>query len=174
MFVLLPGFILFLALGMLSSPAHAADVSKEQTKSLDEQVQEIKGETIGIGAQMRLLEEKLLYPSSTQVAVYVSSDNATKYRLDSIEIQLDGNLAARHVYTAREIEALQKGGVQRIYTGNLVAGEHGIQALIRGKAKDGSDVKETKNFKFSKDEGPRVVEVHLVDSDAHRIKFRDW
>jgi len=174
MFILLRGFILSLAMGMLSVPAYAEAVSKEQIKSLDEQVQEIKADTLSIATQMRLLEEKLLYPSSTQVALYVSLDNEAKFRLDSIEIQLDGKLVAQHVYAVRELEALRKGGVQRIYTGNSTVSEHGLKVLIRGKTKDSSDFRETNSFKFSKDEGPRVLEVHLVDSDAHRINFRDW
>jgi len=174
MFILLRGFILFLALGMLRFPAYAEGVSKQPGKSLDEQVQDIKTETLSIGTQMRLLEEKLLYPSSTQVAVYVSLDSAAKYRLDSIEIELDANPAAQHVYTVRELEALQKGGVQRIYTGNIAGGEHGLKVLIRGKAKGGSDIRETKSLKFSKDEGPRVLEIHLADSDTNIIKLRDW
>jgi len=174
MFILLRGFILSLAIGMLSFTAAAEEASKEQSKSLDEQIQDIKTETLSIGTQMRLLEEKLLYPTSTQVALYVSLDSAVKYRFDSIEIQLDGDLVAQNVYTVRELEALKKGGVQRIYTGNSTVGDHGLKVLIRGKAKDGSDVRETESFKFSKDEGPRVLEIHLVDSDAHRITFRDW
>jgi len=87
MFILLRGVILSSAILMLSFPAYAEEASKEQIKSLDEQVQEIKAETLSLGVQMRLLEEKLLYPSGTQVAVFVSLDNAAKFRLDSIEIQ---------------------------------------------------------------------------------------
>ena len=138
MFILLRGFILSIAMVMLGFPAYAEEVSKEQIKSLDEQVQEIKADTLSIGTQMRLLEEKLLYPSSTQVAVFVSLDNAAKFRLDSIEIQLDGKPAAQHLYSTKELEALQKGGVQRIYAGNIKSGEHDLQVLLTGKTAGGS------------------------------------
>jgi hypothetical protein len=174
MFILLRGFILSIAMGMLSFPAYAEEVSKEQIKSLDEQVQEIKTDTLSIGTQMRLLEEKLLYPSSTQVAVFVSLDNAAKFRLDSIEIQLGGKPAAQHLYTLRELEALQKGGMQRIYAGNIKSGEHGLRILVTGKTADGSGLRSTESFKFSKDVGPKMLEVHLVDSGAHIITLRDW
>ena len=165
MFILLRGFILSIAMGMLSFPVYAEEVSKEQIKSLDEQVQEIKTETLSIGAEMRLLEEKLLYPSSTQVAVFVSLDNAATIRLDSIEIQLDGKPVAQHLYTLRELEALQKGGVQRIYTGNISSGEHSLQVLVTGKTLGGPGLSRTESFKFSKDVGPKILEVRLVDSD---------
>jgi hypothetical protein len=174
MFILLRGFILSLAMAMLSFPAYAEEVSKEQIKSLDEQVQEIKADTLSIGTQMRLLEEKLLYPSGTQVAVFVSLDNAAKFRLDSIEIQLDGKPAAQHLYTLRELEALQKGGMQRLYAGNIKSGEHGLRVLVTGKTADGSGLRSAESFKFSKDAGPRMLEVHLADSGAHIITLRDW
>lgn len=173
MFILLRGLILSLATGMLSFPAYAGEVPKEQGKSLDEQVQELKDETLGLGVQMRLLEEKLLYPSSTQVAVYVSVDNAGKFRLDSIEIRLDGKPAARHLYSPRELEALQKGGVQRIYVGNISSGEHGLQVVAAGRTSAGPDFRSTETFTFSKDAGPKVLEVRLTDSDARMITLRE-
>lgn len=173
MVILVRGFILSLAMGMLSFSATAAEVSKKQIKSLDEEVQEIKAETLSLGVQMRLLEEKLLYPSSTQVAVYVSSDNVENFRLDSIEIRLDGKPVAQHLYALRELEALQRGGMQRLYVGNISSGEHGLQVLVIGGAAGGSGVRRTEKFTFRKDEGPKLLEVRLVDSDAHMITLRD-
>ncbi len=111
MFNLLRGFILSIAMLMLSFPAYAAEVSKEQIKGLDEQVQDIKTDALGIAAELNQLEEKLLYPSNTQVAVFVSLVSAETFRLDSVEIQLDGKPVAHHLYTFKELEALQKGGV---------------------------------------------------------------
>ena len=174
MFILFRGFILSIAMLMLSFPSYAEDVTKGQIKSLDEQVQEIKTDTLNIGTEMRLLEEKLLYPSSTQVAVFVSLDNAATFRLDSIEIQLDGKSAAQHLYTLRELEALKKGGTQRLYTGNVKSGEHSLHVLVTGKTLGGPGLSRTESFKFSKDAGPKIVEVRLVDSASHIITFRDW
>ena len=41
-------------------------------RSLDEQVQEIKTDVLGIAAELNRLEEKLLYPSNTHLAIFVS------------------------------------------------------------------------------------------------------
>lgn len=174
MSILLRGFILPIAMLMLSFPAYAEEFSKDQIKSLDEQVQEIKAETLSIATQMRLLEEKLLYPSSTQIAVFLSLDKAAKYRLDSIEIQLDGKPAAQHIYSPKEIEALQKGGVQRIYAANIKSGDHDLQVLLTGKTAPGSYFDRKENFKFSKDVGPKMVEIRLINSDDQTITLRDW
>lgn len=173
MFILLRGFILPIAMLTLSFPAYAEEASKEQLKSLDEQVQEIKAETLSIATQMRLLEEKLLYPSGTQVAIFVSLDKAAKYRPDSIEIQLEGKPVTFHLYTVKEIEALKKGGVQRLYTANIKSGEHDLQVLLTGKNGGGLEIYRDENFKFSKDVGPKMLEIHLVDSDTHIITLRD-
>jgi hypothetical protein len=173
-FIVLRGFFLSLALGMLCFPAHAEEVSKEQIKSLDEQVQEIKNETLGIGAQMRLLEDKLLYPSTTQVAVFVSLDKAAKFRLEMIEITLDDSLAAQHLYTLRELEALQNGGMQRIHTGNIKAGDHVLDVLVTGKSAGDIGFRKTERFKFKKDVGPKMLEVHLVVSGSRMITLKDW
>jgi hypothetical protein len=174
MFILLRGFILPTAMLMLSFPAYAEEVSKEQIKGLDEQVQEIKTDTLSIATQMRLLEEKLLYPSSTQVAVFVSLDNEAKYRPDSIEIQLDGKPAAQHIYNPKEVEALQKGGTQRIYAANIKSGDHDLQVRLTGKTARGPDFDRKANFKFSKDVGSKMVEIRLINSDDQTITLRDW
>ena len=170
----LRGFIIAIATLILSFPLFAAEVSREEIKGLDEQVQEIKTDVLSIAAQLSLLEEKLLYPSTTQVSVFVSLESAEKFRLDSLALQLDGEPVTPHLYTFRELEALQKGGVQRLYTGNIKSGEHDLQVLLTGKTAGGADLRRTESFKFSKDVGPKIVEIHLAGSGAQTITLKDW
>jgi hypothetical protein len=147
---------------LLSFAAYGKEVSREQIKGLDEQVQEIKSDVLGIAAELNQLEEKLLYPSNTQVAVFVSLVSGETFRLDSVEIQLDGKPVAHHLYTFKELEALQKGGVQRIYTGNIRTGEHDLQVSVVGKFEGGAGFRKTESFKVNKDVGPRIVEISLA------------
>jgi hypothetical protein len=156
---------------LLSFPAYAQEVTKEQIKGLDEQIQEIKTDVLGIAAELNRLEEKLLYPSDTQVAVFVSLANAEKFRLDSVEIQLGGKPVAQHLYTYKELEALQKGGVQRIYTGNITTGEHALQVTLLGKTAGGTDFRKTESFNVTKDVGPKIVEFTLA---SQNITLKDW
>ncbi|RJP74297.1 MAG: hypothetical protein C4524_13100 [Candidatus Zixiibacteriota bacterium] len=155
---------------LLSFLAEAQEISKEQIKGLDEQVQEIKSDVLGIAAELSQLEEKLLYPSNTQVAVFVALAAGETFRLDSVEVQLGGKPVAHHLYTFKELEALQKGGVQRLYTGNIRTGEHDLQVSYAGKSQGGADLRRTENFKVHKDIGPRIVEISLA---AHTITFKD-
>lgn len=160
-----------MVLVLLALPVHAQEMSKQQLKGLDEQIQEIKSDVLGIAVELNKLEEKLLYPSDTQVAVFVSLASGETFRLDSVEIQLGGKPVAEHLYTFKELEALQKGGVQRIYTGNVRTGQHELQVTFLGKSKSGADLKQTERFQVSKSVGPKIVEVRLASQD---IALQDW
>jgi archaellum component FlaG (FlaF/FlaG flagellin family) len=146
-------------------PGSAEDVSKEQMQSLDEQVQEIKTDVLSIAAELRRLEEKLLYPSNTQLAVFVSIVEGETLELDSVRVMIDGELVAHHIYSFKELEALQKGGVQRIYTGNVATGDHQLDVSIAGKRAIGGDFEGTESFTFRKDVEPKLVGINLAGQD---------
>ena len=164
--------IFALLIGFGASPSVAEDVSKEGMQSLDEQVQEIKSDVLSIAAELSLLEEKLLYPSNTQVSVFVSVAEGESFRLDSLQIQIDGELAAHHIYSFKELEALQKGGVQRIYTGNIRAGEHRLEVSVAGKLASGGDFSGTESFGFNKEIEPKLVGITLGEDAS--IQLGGW
>lgn len=164
-------------LGWLSfSPVPAQEISREQMKGLDEQVQEIKSDVLAIAAELSQLEERLLFPSNTQVAVFVSLEGGEGFRLDAVEIQINGRLVAHHIYSFKELEALQKGGVQRIYTGNVPTGAHLLEVSVAGKLSSGRDVSRSESFTFSKGVEPKLVGVKLAGPDAGGIGIQvgDW
>jgi hypothetical protein len=153
-----------------------AEVSKEQIKGLDEQVQDVKTDVLNIAAELSRLEEKLLYPSDTQVSLFVSIAEGEKFRLDAVQIQIDGKDVAHHLYTFKELEALQQGGRQRIYTGNIRTGEHDVKVSLIGKSESGSEYRESASFTINKDVGPKLVEISLAGpgSSKRSIDYRDW
>jgi hypothetical protein len=154
----------------MSTAAFGEEVSREQIKGLDEQVQEIKTDVLSIAAELSQLEEKLIYPSNTQVSLFVSIARGETFRLDAVEIQMDGQQVAHHIYTFKELEALQKGGVQRIYTGNLRTGAHNLQVSVIGKTKAGGNFQVAKDMEVAKGVGPKIVEISLADQS---ITFKD-
>ena len=156
------GVILGISALLLHSAAYGQEIPREQIKGLDEQVQEIKSDALSIATELNQLEEKLLFPSNTQVAVFVSLAGRETFRLDSVEIQLDGTPVAHHLYSFKELEALQNGGVQRIYTGNVRSGEHNLQVSVIGKTSGGADFQKSGRFTVNKGVGPRVVEMSLA------------
>jgi len=164
-----------LLLGWSATAALAEDVSREQVKGLDEQVQEIKKDVLGIAVDLNRLEEKLLYPSNTEVAVFIGMARGDKFRLDAVEIQIDGKVVANHLYTFKELEALQQGGVQQIYTGNITKGDHDLRVSFLGKSGN-SETSHNANYKVTKDIGPKLVGVTLATPGLTNsgISFKDW
>lgn len=152
-----------LALLLCSGAATAAEQEdRQQMRGLDEQVQEIKSDVLGIAAELSQLEEKLLYPSGTQVAIFVALAKDDAMRLDAVRLQIDGKLVAHYIYSAKELEALRKGGVQRLYVGNVSSGDHRLEVLVDGLLPNGEDFDRTEEFSFSKGVEPKLVELTVA------------
>lgn len=169
------GLLILLAVATSSALGADAD-SREEMRSLDEQVQEIKGDVLGIAAELSQLEERLLFPSSTQVAVFVSLADEPGFRLDAVQIHIDGELAAHHIYSFKELDALQSGGVQRLFTGNVGAGAHELEVTVIGKLENGKDYRQTAQFSFDKDVDPRLLGIALAGpgTGEPEIALKDW
>ena len=155
-------------------PAQKND--QKQMRGLDEQIQEIKSDVLSISAELSLLEEKLLYPSGTQVAIFVQLAKGDQARLDAVRLQIDGKLVAHYIYSFKELEALRKGGVQRIYVGNVATGDHRLEVLVEGKLKNGEDFSRTEQFSFSKEAKPKLVGLTLAGPDSGNtpIALGEW
>ncbi len=134
------------------------------TQGLDERVQQAKSDVIKLNRDLLVLEEELLFPASTQVALFVSMDVGKLFELDSVQIKLDDKLVANHLYTPAEVQALHRGGVQRVYLGNLKSGAHEIVAFFTGGGPHARDYKRGTTIKFDKGTGAGYVELRIKDS----------
>lgn len=154
----------------------ADENARAQMKGLDEQVQEVKSDVLSIAAELDQLEEKLLYPSDTHLAVFVSLAHGETLRLDAVQIQIDGHLATHYIYSFKELDALRRGGVQRIYSGNIATGTHEIEVSVSGKLANGKDYTQTGHFPFTKEIKPKLIGVMLAGPDAPQpgIHLGDW
>lgn len=161
---------------MISFAVTAADATKDQIKGLDEQVQDIKKDVINLTADLLQLEEKLLYPSNSQFAIFVSLAEAEGLRLDAVQIKLADKVLAHHLYTFRELEAMQKGGVQKIYTGNVKTGDHKLVVNYSARTSGGDVNKYKDSYTLKKGVGPKFVEIKIggSNSNAQGLEFKDW
>lgn len=159
-----------------SADKNTAPLDQQEMRGLDEQVQEVKSDVLSISQELSRLEEKLLYPSGTQVAIFVALAKGDQMRLDSVRLQIDGQLATQHIYSAKELEALRKGGVQRIYVGNVTTGDHQLDVLVDGKLEDGKDFSRTEHLTFRKEVKPKLVGLTLAGpvSGNTPITLGDW
>src|SRR5215204_6395458 len=129
------------------------------TRALDESVQNLKKDVVDLNKELFVLEEELLFPANTQVAVFVSMDIGEFFALDSLSLKIDNKEVANYLYTPREAEALLKGGVHRVYLGNLKVGEHQLVAFFSGKGPNERDYKRGANLKFEKGVGAKYLEL---------------
>ncbi|MGI9265731.1 MAG: AraC family transcriptional regulator [Gammaproteobacteria bacterium] len=158
----------------LSTPI-AADTTDYQT--LDGDVQALKQEVLELNRELFIIEEELLFPANTQVAVFVSMDTGNFFSLDSVQLTIDDKKVSNYLYTRKEVEALYKGGVQRLYLGNLKAGEHELVAVFTGTGPHGRDYRRATSLIFEKGMGARFLELSIADSGASlqpEFQVREW
>jgi hypothetical protein len=147
------------------------------TRALDETVQDLKKDVVDLNRELFVLEEELLFPANTQVAVFVSMDIGEFFALDSLTLKIDNKEVANYLYTPREAEALLKGGVHRVYLGNLKVGEHQLVAFFAGKGPNQRDYKRGANIKFEKGVGAKYLELKITDRQRKaqpEFAIKDW
>jgi hypothetical protein len=132
--------------------------------NLDNRIQDTKSEVIQLNRDLMVLEEELLFPASTQVAVFVSMDVGKLFDLDSVQVKLDDKEVASYLYTPSEVQALHRGGVQRVYLGNLKAGSHELVAFFTGGGPHRRDYRRGTTVKFDKGTDPKYIELRIKDS----------
>ena len=157
--------------------APAPDAPPSDFKTLDQEVQGLKKDVIDLNKDLFVLEEELLFPANTQVALYVSMDVGAFFAVDSVTIKIDNKEVKNYLYTAREADALLKGGVQQIYLGNLKVGKHELVAFFTGKGPMERDYKRGATINFDKGVGAKYLELKITDRVAkHQPEFtiKDW
>jgi len=171
------------AAGVSAAPAAASpaagspDAPSSDFRTLDQEVQGMKKDVIDLNKDLFVLEEELLFPANTQVAVYVSMDVGAFFALDSVTLKIDNKEVKNYLYTAREADALLKGGVQQLYLGNLKVGKHELVAFFSGKGPVERDYRRGATITFDKGVGAKYLELKISDKVAkHQPEFliKDW
>jgi hypothetical protein len=147
------------------------------TRSLDEQIQGLKKDVVDLNKDLFVLEEELLFPANTQVAVFVSMDVGEFFALDSITLKIDNHDVSNYLYTPREVGALLKGGVQRLYVGNLKSGQHELVAFFTGKGPNDRSYRRAANIRFEKGVGAKYLELKVTDhqrAQQPEFEIKDW
>ncbi|MGB6488041.1 MAG: hypothetical protein WBE91_14265 [Steroidobacteraceae bacterium] len=167
------------ALAQTAAPAAAPPPAASQPSGggVDEQVQSLKSDVLDLNRDLFVLEQELLYPANTQVAVFVSMDAGTFFALDSVQLKIDGKEVANYLYTPRETHALVQGGVQRLYVGNLKVGKHELVAFFTGKGPHALDYTRGATLDFHKDIGAKYLELTITDDQSKlqpQFRIKDW
>ena len=143
-----------------------------QPPEVAHKIEDLQKELIALNRDLYVLEEDLLFPSSTQVAVFLSMDVGEYFRLDAVEVKLDDDSVTHYLYTARQVDALQRGGMQRLYVGNISQGQHELTAFFTGIGPENRPYKRAVNIAFEKDSDAKALELQIVDStSSHQPEF---
>jgi hypothetical protein len=163
-----------------AAPAEAAPAEGDaapDTQALDEEVQLLKKDAVDLNRELFMLEEELLFPANTQVAVFLSMDVGEFFALDSVQLKVDGREVGNYLYTQREAEALLKGGVHRVYLGNLKVGEHELVAIFVGKGPNEREYRRGATTRFAKAVGAKYLELKITDRQRRgqpEFEIKDW
>ena len=136
---------------------------REEFRALDKDVQSLKKEVLDLNRDLFLLEEELLFPANSQVAFFVSMDVGEYFELDSVQLKIDGKEVANYLYTAREADALVRGGVHKVHMANLKTGEHELVAIFTGKGPNIRDYRRGATLMFNKGIGAKYLELEITD-----------
>lgn len=147
-----------------AAPAGPPAASAAPAAGLEDRIQDAKAEAIRLNRDLLVLEEELLFPANTQVAVFVSMDVGKLFALESLRIKLDDKDVASYLYTPAEVQALHRGGVQRLYVGNLKSGTHELVAFFTGQGPHERDYKRGATVKFDKGNEPSYIELQIRDA----------
>ena len=157
----------------VSAPAEALP----DTRGIDEQSQALKTDAMDLNRELFMLEEELLFPANTQVAVFVSMDVGEFFAIDSVQLKMDNKEVANYLYTEREADSLLKGGVHRVYLGNLKVGGHELVAIFTGKGPNQRDYRRGATVKFEKAVGAKYLELKITDRQRRaqpEFEIKDW
>ena len=150
----------------VAPPAASASAPQAapQPVTLEGRIEAVKSDVIKLNRDLLVLEEELLFPASTQVALFVSMDVGKLFELDSVQLKLDDKVVASYLYTPLEVQALHRGGVQRVWLGNLRTGEHELVAFFTGKGPHDRDYKRGATVKFEKGTEAKYIELRIQDA----------
>jgi hypothetical protein len=136
----------------------------------------LKESVLTLNRDLLILEEELLYPASSQVAIYLSMDLGNFFALDAVKVEIDNKLVVSEIYSDKQTQALFRGGVQRLYVGNVKAGEHEISAIFTGRGPN-RDYKRGAKITLTKTQDPLVLELRIQDSESQmqpKFDIKQW
>jgi hypothetical protein len=168
------------ATGSTEPPPAEGEVPEQpplDTRGLDEEIQALKKDVVDLNKDLFVLEEELLFPANTQVAVFLSMDVGEFFGLDNVTLKIDQKEVANYLYTPREADALMKGGVHRLYLGNLKVGQHELVAFFSGTGPNERDYRRGATLRFEKGIGAKYLELKINDRQRKQqpeFEIKDW
>lgn len=166
--------IVFALIGIFFGQLALAGESTES--SLPADLQSLKQDVLQLNQELSRLEKELMFPS-TEVALLISIDVGSSVRLIDVNLSIDGKNVGYHFYSDQEFSALSKGGIHRMYSGNLPSGKHDLKIVVTGYDGNGKDYQKTLTQPFIKGADRKIIELHAAEDATrkqHEFQFKEW
>lgn len=176
-YVMLISLVACVWLGQAAAEEKAAGSATDSAASVAMSVEQLKKQVIELNRDLFILEEDLLFPASTQFAVFLSLDTGEFLKLDSVKLKVDDEIVAAYLYTERQVKALQRGGMQRLHIGNLKSGEHEITAFVEGIGPDNRAYKKAATLIIEKGTDTKALEIRIQDQSSNYqpdVRIVEW
>lgn len=160
---------------VINNPLLATEETNDS--NLAKRTDDIRAQVIELNRDLFLLEEDLLHPASTRLALYVSLDFGRFFELESVKLKLDGKPITSFLYTQKDIAALKRGAIQPLFLGNIASGPHELVAFFTGIGTHDRPYKRAVSMKFEKEEGEKAFEIQIVDDASMQqpqFKIKSW
>jgi len=132
-------------------------------RAFDGKLGSLKDTVLTLSRELVQLEKDLLFPGNTQISVFLSFQSKSILALQSVQLKIDDTVVSSHIYSSREIDALQRGGVHRVFLGNVSEGTHNLAASVIGTDALGQDYRRNTTLTFKKDTPPKFIELSVVE-----------
>lgn len=144
---------------------------REQLRELDRDTQIIKERTLDLEHALYLLEtDQQMHPlSETRLFFQVPTRNF--YRVEKLQLLLDGKSLVDINYLDTEAAALHKQGADRVFHGNISPGEHELTAIVSGQFEaDDKTLRHDMTASFSLDKTRGLTHL-LIDVDDSKTTW---
>jgi len=162
---------------LLVSWCNVSPSMAEENQTTAARLESLKKDVLNVNRDLFILEEDLLFPASTQVAVYLSMDVGEFFSLDNVKLKIDDKDVTHYLYTQNDQKALLRGAIQKLYLGNLATGNHQVVAIVIGIGPHHREYRKAVAFDFNKTSEAKALEVQIRDDQSKlqpELKVVEW
>ncbi|HIE64492.1 MAG: tetratricopeptide repeat protein [Nitrospira sp.] len=138
-------------------------VPKVNIESLGTKIQTLKEEILDLNSRLYRLQEDLLFREDASLVIFLRVEGEDYFKLDSVKIRLNDTMVSSHLYSHREVTALLKGGVQRLYTGKIKSGVNELVAVFTGRDPEEKAYEQVETISIEKKEGATFIQIIIRD-----------
>jgi hypothetical protein len=145
--------------------------------AIDNEIDQLRASVAEHSSAVFALEQKLLHPADTRLAVFLTLTSRDSLDLDSVELFINDKPVASHLYSDRERASLEEGGIQQLFTGNLPNGMHELKTVITARSANNHFVRREALHRFQKRPGTLRLQMSLearAPDYEPQVSFVEW